>query len=65
MGAVRHRSEASSNIWRICSRSRSSLVSADGGRLGGATRRRGAGTGDPLRAAPGTPSSPARSGAFE
>lgn len=47
MGAVRHRSEASSNCWRIRSRSRSSLVSAyvphtsaDGGRLGAAGRRR-------------------------
>jgi len=49
MGAVRHRSEASSNCWRIRSRSRSSLVSAyvphtsaDGGRLGAAGRRRDA-----------------------
>jgi hypothetical protein len=45
MGAVRHRSEASSNSWRIRSRSPSSLVSAyvphtsaDGGLLGAAGR---------------------------
>lgn len=48
MGAVRQRSEASSNSWHIRSRSRSSLVSAyvphtsADGRVGAAGRRRGA-----------------------